>query len=123
MQYILGKRHLRNICEHQRLELMNSFIGCNQDENSIYINYTDRNYLCMPKLDILRESPIHAISLFSGCGGLDIGVQMAGVRVISSLDFEIATVNTLRANPFFSLSDHNCEDIRNYCCPIKIGFD
>lgn len=113
MQYILGKRHLRNICEHQRLELMNSFIGCNQDENSIYINYTDRNYLCMPKLDILRESPIHAISLFSGCGGLDIGVQMAGVRVISSLDFEIATVNTLRANPFFSLSDHNCEDIRN----------
>lgn len=113
MQYILGKRHLRNICEHQRLELMNSFIGCNQDENSIYINYTDRNYLCMPKLDILRESSIHAISLFSGCGGLDIGVQMAGVRVISSLDFEQATVDTLRANPFFSLSDHNCEDIRN----------
>ncbi len=67
----------------------------------------------MPMLEVIRDSKVCAISMFSGCGGLDIGTQMAGVRVISTLDFEPATVETMNANPFFELAEHNCADIRN----------
>ena len=35
-----------------------------------------------------ENSKTHAISFFSGAGGLDIGTQLAGVKVISSLDFD-----------------------------------
>ena len=45
------------------------------------------------------------IDLFSGCGGLDIGTQLAGVKVISSLDFEpaaIIPVHKRQQNTFFS---------------------
>jgi len=45
-----------------------------------------------------------AISLFSGCGGLDIGSHMAGVPVISSLDFDEDCITTLRLNPIFRKS-------------------
>ena len=61
----------------------------------------------------IRDSKTCAISMFSGCGGLDIGTQMAGVRIISTLDFEPATVETVKANKFFSLAEHNCADVRN----------
>lgn len=113
MKYLLDKSVLDNICDCQKSLLLDSFPSCEQDNRYIYIDYTDRNYECMPMLDSLRDSKIHALSLFSGCGGLDIGTQMAGARVISTLDFEPATVKTLEANKFFTLSEHNCSDVRN----------
>lgn len=64
-------------------------------------------------IDAVASSKIHCISFFSGCGGLDIGTQMAGTKIISSLDFEPAAITTLKANPFFQFSQHHCEDIRN----------
>lgn len=64
-------------------------------------------------IDKVAESRIQAISFFSGCGGLDIGTQMAGARIISTLDFEPATVETVKANEFFRFAEHNCDDIRN----------
>ena len=33
-------------------------------------------------------------------GGLDIGSQLAGVRVISSMDFDKDSVETMRSNSF-----------------------
>lgn len=82
---------------------------------SKYINipYEDKNYLCMPFYDSILDSKVQALSFFSGCGGLDIGTQLAGVKVLTSLDFEKDTISTLRANPFFSHTVHQCEDIRN----------
>lgn len=111
--YIFKKSHIKNVCTAQVANTLASFDGCKMDAENIYIDYIDRNYLCEPQIDIIRDSGIHAISVFSGCGGLDIGTQMAGVKVISTLDFESDTVKTVKANKFFSFADHQCEDIRN----------
>lgn len=61
----------------------------------------------------VKETKKHGLSFFSGAGGLDIGAQIAGVKVISSLDFEKDAVETMRANPFFSHTQHFHEYIRN----------
>lgn len=113
MEYKLDKKVLNNICEHQRQTLMDTFDGYRQDSQYIYIDYLDKNYCCLSKLEEIQESRVHAISLFSGCGGLDIGTQMAGVKVISTLDFEPATIETMKANDFFAHAEHYCADVRN----------
>lgn len=55
----------------------------------------------------------NAISFFSGAGGLDIGTQLAGVKVISSLDFDSDSVKTMESNAFFKHTRHICGDIQN----------
>lgn len=67
----------------------------------------------MPYLDAALESKIQGLSFFSGGGGLDIGAQMAGIKVLTSLDFEKDAIATLKANRFFSHTQHRLEDIRN----------
>lgn len=113
MQYLLKNAFLKNLCSHQYDEFVNSLNGVPHDEEGFHISFTDKNYRCEPMLDIIADSNIHAISFFSGCGGLDIGVQMAGVKVISTLDFEPTTIETVRSNKFFCFAEHNCADIRN----------
>lgn len=113
MQYVFKEQNIQNICAHQKREFIETLSGYKHDEEGFHIGYTDKNYLCMPRLDAIVESQIHAISFFSGCGGLDIGTQMAGVKVISTLDFDPATVETIKANEFFKFADHKCDDIRN----------
>ena len=46
-----------------------------------------------------------AISLFSGCGGLDIGCNMAGVPVIAAIEIDSDAVETLKRNKEFD----NCK--------------
>lgn len=48
---------------------------------------------------------VAAIALFSGAGGLDLGARMAGVDVISCIDFEHDAVETLRLNNQFNKTD------------------
>jgi DNA (cytosine-5)-methyltransferase 1 len=55
---------------------------------------------------------IQAISLFSGCGGLDIGCQMAEVPVIACTDIDDDCVNTLAANHHFKNTAIFKKDIR-----------
>jgi DNA (cytosine-5)-methyltransferase 1 len=43
-------------------------------------------------------SELPAISLFSGAGGLDLGVERAGYRVLASVEYEPDAAATLRAN-------------------------
>jgi DNA (cytosine-5)-methyltransferase 1 len=43
-------------------------------------------------------SELAAISLFSGAGGLDLGVERAGYRVLACLEYEPDAAATLRAN-------------------------
>lgn len=92
---------------------MESFMGFDRTEDGIIIPFNDNNYECLPILDSVLDSKIQAISLFSGCGGLDIGTQLAGVKVISSLDFDKDAVATLRSNKFFNHTCHRQDDIRN----------
>jgi DNA (cytosine-5)-methyltransferase 1 len=55
-----------------------------------------------------------AISLFSGAGGLDLGAEMAGVRVVSCLDSDRDSVATLRANPQFATADVHHADVATF---------
>ena len=43
-------------------------------------------------------SELSAISLFSGAGGLDLGVERAGYRVLATLEYDAGAAATLRAN-------------------------
>ena len=54
----------------------------------IIIDYQHRGYTVNDKIDEIIDSPIQSIGLFSGAGGLDIGAQLAGSKLISSLDFD-----------------------------------
>ena len=107
MEYRLNKKYLSKICDHQYNQWLSSLGNYVEESNDLVFEYEDKNYLCKPQLEKIRDSKIQAISLFSGCGGLDIGTQMAGVKVISTLDFEPATVATVKANPFFSLARYH----------------
>ena len=113
MELFIGFHNFHDILSSQYKELMETFAQFDSNNDGIIIPYTDNNYSCMPLLDSVLESKKHAISLFSGCGGLDIGTQLAGVKVISSLDFDKDAVATLKANPFFKHTLHRHEDIRN----------
>lgn len=62
---------------------------------------------------IIEDSKINVISFFSGAGGLDIGAQLAGTKIISSLDFDKDSVETINANPFFKSAKHFHKDIRD----------
>lgn len=113
MEYLLQEKYLETICPHQYEQLMGTFPGCLHDSLGIHISYEDKNYSCLDSLDRIGSSKIHALSFFSGCGGLDIGVQMAGAKIISTLDFEPAAIRTVASNAFFRFAQHRCEDIRN----------
>ena len=113
MKYKFNKRLLENILPAQREELLETFPESNSRGDYIELKYEDRNYKCMPYLESVLSSKIHALSFFSGCGGLDIGTQMAGVKVLTSLDFDKDAITTLSSNKFFAHTEHRCDDIRN----------
>src|SRR5438094_623720 len=46
----------------------------------------------------LPRSKARAISLFSGAGGLDLGVEAAGARVVICVEPDLHSVDTLKAN-------------------------
>jgi DNA (cytosine-5)-methyltransferase 1 len=45
-----------------------------------------------------RVSGLPAISLFSGAGGLDLGVERAGYRILSAVEYDSDSCETLRRN-------------------------
>ena len=109
---IIDKSIFVPIVETQRVEFFTSLQK--KEKNGMFeIPYTDRNYKCMPYLESVLQSKIQGLSFFSGGGGLDIGAQMAGIKVLTSLDFEKDAVATLKANKFFAHTEHRLDDIRN----------
>lgn len=83
-----------------------------------------RGYTVNDKVESIIESKINAIGFFSGAGGLDVGAQLAGVKIISSLDFDKDSVRTMQANAYFKHAQHVHKDIRevsanNYAAILK----
>lgn len=112
MEYQLPISILNELCDRQHREVLESFEGFRSDNEYIYIPFEDHNYECMPYLQSALDSKVHGLSFFSGGGGLDIGAQMSGIKVLSSLDFEKDAIETLKANPFFAHTVHHHSDIR-----------
>ena len=85
-----------------------------QPSNGIFkIKFADKNFECLPYLDDVLESKTCGFSFFSGGGGLDIGAQLAGIKVLTSLDFDKDSIETLKLNKFFAHTKHRLDDIRN----------
>ena len=90
--YIFKKEFLTYYTENQLNEILKDFT---QNKNGdIEIPYTHKGYTCNDKTNLFEDSKIQAISFFSGAGGLDIGTQLAGVKILSSLDFFQDSVET-----------------------------
>lgn len=80
---------------------------------SYQIEFTPKSYTVNDKIDTIIHAKTQAIGFFSGAGGLDIGTQLAGVKIISSLDFDKDSVDTMKSNEFFHHAKHLLDDIRN----------
>lgn len=108
--YKIDKNYIKNVTPVQKDALLAQF---HLDKNGdIIIPFEHKGYNCSDKLGFL-DSKIQAISFFSGAGGLDIGTQLAGVKVLSSLDCYSDSVETLRQNSYFSNSVHMNSDIES----------
>jgi len=110
--YKLPKESL-SLVEESQIKLFEEDFGTITKKDFIGIKYDQRIYNVNSHSDIIAESKINAIGLFSGAGGLDIGTQLAGVKVISSLDFDKDSVATMRASKYFSSSVHLHKDIKD----------
>ena len=99
-----------NVTEHQKVDMLSSF-KTDKDGN-IIIQYQHKGYKVNDKKTIFG-SDIVAVSMFSGAGGLDIGAQLAGVKVISSSDIFHDSVETLKLNRCFEHAKHFEEDINS----------
>ena len=77
----------------------------------INIDYVHKSYMVNNK-PIENDNKVNSICFFSGAGGLDIGSQLAGVKVISSMDFDKDSVATLKSNKCFNHTKHFHKDIK-----------
>jgi len=67
---------------------------------------------------------IQAKSYFSGAGGMDCGIQQAGIDIVSSLELDPSACATLRANYKHTIYEMDIKDIRVKAqpwTPILIG--
>lgn len=62
----------------------------------------------------MKKDKFVAISLFSGCGGLDISSEMSGIPVIFSLDFDKDSIATLKANSNNKKKEVHLADISKF---------
>ena len=87
---IIDKKTFSPIIDTQRTAFFES-LNLIEKNGTYEIYYEDKNYLCKPYLETALQSKIQGLSFFSGGGGLDIGAQMAGIKVLTSLDVEKRT--------------------------------
>lgn len=110
--YNLKINFLNSVIDSQLRSFKEDFEATFVSRNNIKIQYNHRSYTVNNQLDKILDNKIQAISFFSGAGGLDIGSQLAGVKIISTLDFDRDSVETIKANKYFDHAEHFYRDIR-----------
>lgn len=111
-KYKLQKESLLNIQEPQLMLFEEDFKKFGS-KDFIDIDFNHRGYNVNGDIDAIIDSKIQTIGFFSGAGGLDIGTQLAGSKVISSLDFDRDSVATMKSNKYFSHTTHFHNDIQD----------
>lgn len=112
LKYKLSKESLIYIQDSQ-LSLFEEEFGKFGKKDFVNITYDQKGYTVNDKIDLIIDSSVQAIGFFSGAGGLDIGAQLAGAKVISSLDFDRDSVATMKNNKYFSHTEHFHSDIKD----------
>jgi DNA (cytosine-5)-methyltransferase 1 len=111
LTYKLEKEFL-SLLEEPQLELFKNEFKITEKKSFIDIKFEKRGYTVNDKVSKIIDSKIQTIGFFSGAGGLDIGAQLAGSKVISSLDFDRDSVATMKSNKYFAHSKHFHKDIK-----------
>jgi DNA (cytosine-5)-methyltransferase 1 len=111
VQYKFPKSSL-HLVEELQIKLFENDFTLNEKKEFIDIDYDKRGYTVNDKVGEIVDSKIQTIGFFSGAGGLDIGSQLAGAKIISSLDFDRDSIATIKANKYFSHSKHFYKDIK-----------
>ena len=109
MEYIIEKEYFKNVVEHQKIKMLSDFNLTPNNDITVDVNF--KSYKVNDEA-IKYDAKVQAISMFSGAGGLDIGAQLAKVKVLSSLDFFEDSVKTIGLNKCFSESVHMNRDIK-----------
>ena len=110
MQYKISRQLFDFYAENQRSAVMSPFKFTVANQGSFKVSH--KGYK-INNVRVEESTNICAISVFSGAGGLDIGAQLAGVKVLSSLDLFGDSVETLRLNKCFSETVHEKADIHD----------
>jgi DNA (cytosine-5)-methyltransferase 1 len=110
-KYKLPKESLLYVQEPQLMLFEDEFKKFGK-KDFIDIEFSHRGYTVNNNFEAIIDSKIQTIGFFSGAGGLDIGVQLAGSKVISSLDFDRDSVATMKSNKYFSHTSHFHKDIK-----------
>ncbi|MCA6364853.1 MAG: DNA cytosine methyltransferase [Bacteroidetes bacterium] len=100
------------LVQEPQIRLFEDEFKISSKKEFIGIEFNHRGYTVNDKIDLIIDSKIQTIGFFSGAGGLDIGSQLAGAKVISSLDFDRDSVATMKANKYFAHSTHFHKDIK-----------
>jgi len=108
--YIIDRKKFSKLQNFQAKSFEDDF---NISRENITIEYENRGYTVNDKVASVNDSSIQAMGIFSGAGGLDIGAQLAGCKLISSLDNDKDSVASMRENSFFNNANHFLEDIQN----------
>lgn len=93
--------------------LFKAEIGWRKESKHFSIEVTPKGYLVNKSQPRNTRSKINALSFFSGAGGLDIGAQLAGVKVLAGHDFDRDCIATLKSNKCFDTAEHDCSDIQS----------
>ena len=110
--YKFQKKYLKFIYKDQLNNFLKDF-DSKRYKRHIDIEYEPKYYNVNDISTELLDDKIQTIGLFSGAGGLDIGAQLAGSKVISSLDFDSDSVATMKSNKYFENAFHYHQDIRD----------
>ena len=111
-KYSFTRASIENL-QPSKLKLLMSDLNWATGADSRKIALNDRGYrVNNSENSNSHENNVAAIGFFSGAGGLEIGAHLAGVNVISSMDFDKDSVATLSANRVFSNSQIIHGDIR-----------
>jgi DNA (cytosine-5)-methyltransferase 1 len=110
-KYKLEKKHL-SLIEKSKQELFFKDFKSTKDKNFVNIKFKQKSFTVNDSVSKIIDSKIQSIGFFSGAGGLDIGAQLAGSKVISSLDFDRDSVATMKSNNYFAHSEHFHNDIK-----------
>jgi DNA (cytosine-5)-methyltransferase 1 len=111
LTYKLEKEFL-SLLQEPQLELFKNEFKIAEKKNFIDIKFEKRGYAVNNRASEIIDSKIQTIGFFSGAGGLDIGAQLAGSKVISSLDFDRDSVATMKSNKYFAHTKHFHKDIK-----------
>jgi len=116
--YKFNKEYL-SLIDNSQLELLGKELNVLNKNKFIDFNINHRGYNVNNdnKISEIIDSKIQTIGFFSGAGGLDVGSQLAGAKVISSLDFDRDSVATMKSNKYFTHSKHIHKDIQE--CSAK----